>query len=66
MGSFLSVARSRFQLAFELVEKAQILAVSDGVLPVRFNETRLAHAQRVETECILGVVFAPFVVWVVG
>src|SRR5215469_5950533 len=48
---------SRLQLAFDLVEKAPIGAVGDDLLRARFYETRLAHAQRVEPQRILGVVF---------
>src|SRR5215472_86356 len=58
-------ASLRLQLAFELVEKAPIGSIGDDLLRARFNETRLAHPQRVEPQRVLGVVFAPFVVGVV-
>src|SRR6516162_2028606 len=56
---------SRFQLAFELVKEAPVRAVDDDLLRARLDEARFAHAQGVEPERIIGIVFAPFVVRVV-
>src|SRR6516162_325739 len=54
--------RSRLQLAFELVEEAPISALGDDLLRARFDEPRFAHTQSIKPHCILGVVFAPFVI----
>src|SRR5215472_484061 len=54
------------QLAFELVEEAPIGAVGNDLLRARLDEAGFVHAQSVEPEGVLGVVFAPLVVWVVA
>src|SRR5215472_11213338 len=54
------------QLAFQFVEKAPVGAVGDDLLWARLDEAGFAHAQSVEPERVLGVVFAPLVVWIVA
>src|SRR6516165_2006632 len=53
---------SRLQLAFELVEKAPIGAVGDDLLRGGLDEPGVPHAQRVEPNRVLRVVFPPSVV----
>src|SRR6516162_18741 len=53
---------SRLQLAFQLIEKAPIGAVGDDFLRGRLDEPGVTHAQRVEADCVLRVVFPPSVV----
>src|SRR3984893_4216777 len=62
IGSLPPPGRSHLQLAFELVEKAPIRAVGNDLLRTRFDETHFAHAQCVEPDRVLRVVFAPFIV----
>src|SRR5262249_62086219 len=57
---------SRLQLSSDLVEQAPVGAVGDDLLRARLDEARFAHAQSVEPESVLGVVFAPLVVWIVA
>src|SRR6516164_10428774 len=52
---------SRFQLAFELVEKMPIGAVGNNLLRGRLNEARVAQAQRIEPQRVFGVILAPSV-----
>src|SRR6516164_10684181 len=53
---------SRLQLAFQLVEKAPICAIVDDLLRARFDHAGFVQAQRVESEGVLVIVFAPPVV----
>src|SRR5262249_25565113 len=53
---------SRLQLALELVQKAPIGVFGDDLLRSRFDEADFAQPQRIEADCVLGVVFAPLVV----
>src|SRR5262249_12504613 len=50
------------QLALEFVEEAPVGVFGDHVLRGRLDETRLAHAQSIKANSILGVVLPPFVV----
>src|SRR6516225_10365308 len=50
------------QLAFELVENAPVGAVGGDLLRGRLAELGITHAQRVEPDRILRVVFPPSVV----
>src|SRR5438552_889736 len=62
IGNLPVLLRSRFQLAFELVQETPICAVGDDLLRARLDHAGFMQSQRVEPEAILGVVFAPFVV----
>src|SRR6516162_1172658 len=54
--------RSRLQLAFKLVQKSPVGILGDDFLRARLDEARFPHAQSVEPDRVLRVVFAPFVV----
>jgi hypothetical protein len=60
---FLVLWHSRFQLAFDLVEKTPVGAVGDDFLRARLDQACFVHAQGIEPHRVLGVPLAPFVVW---
>src|ERR1700736_3020878 len=62
MASREGLARSRLQLAFELVQEAPIGAVRDDLLRARLDEAGFVQAQGIESDRVLGVVLPPFVV----
>src|SRR6516225_4018343 len=47
--------RSRFQLAFELIQKPPVGAVGDDLLRRRFDEASFALAQSIEPDGVFGV-----------
>ena len=53
---------SRLQFAFELVEEAPIGIFCDNLLWSRLYHADFVQTQGVEADCVLGVVFAPFIV----
>src|SRR6516164_3815217 len=53
---------SRLQLPLQLVQKAPIRALGNDLLRARLDDPDLMQAQRVEPQCVLVIVFEPFVV----
>src|SRR6516162_930289 len=54
---------SPLQLAFKLVEETPVGVFGDHLVWGRFDEPGVAHAQRIEADRVLRVVFPPSVVW---
>src|SRR5947208_2776015 len=65
IGILLSL-KLRLQLAFDLVQKAPVGAVSDDLLRTAFDHAELVHPQRVKANRVFGVVFPPGAVGVLG
>jgi hypothetical protein len=49
----------RLQLALDLVEEAPVSAIGDERVGVRLDHAQLVQPQRIEAQCVLGVVIAP-------
>src|SRR5437763_3774862 len=54
---------SCLQLAFKLIQKAPVRSFGNDLAGCGLDHASFAQPQRVETQSILGIVLAPFVVW---